>query len=229
MKLASNGIIDTLSIDCVIFGFDNERLKILLVRHGEGISKGKWGLPGGWIQYNEDLDQAAYRILNALTGVHDIFLEQLQAFGDVKRFPDERVITIAYKALIRSNAYDLVPGFTASEVQWFTLAQLPQLIYDHSNILQFGIRRLKHQVRHEPIGFNLLPEKFTLLQLQNLYESILEQKLDKPNFRRKFMKMNLLISCEEKQKDVNHRAAKLYRFDKAVYDQLKESGFTFEF
>ena len=222
-------IIDTLSIDCLIFGFDSGELQLLLVKHAEGISKDRWALPGGWIKYNESLDSAAYRILHALTGVQDVYLEQLRAFGDLDRFPVKRVLTVAYYSLVKPKDYEIIPGFTASDAKWFKVNHIPTMPYDHNKILDFGLNFLKTRVRHEPIGFNLLPEKFTLLQLQELYESILNTKLDKPNFRRKFMKMNLLVPCNEKQKDVAHRAAQLYRFDKKVYDQLTEKGFTFEF
>jgi 8-oxo-dGTP diphosphatase len=221
-------IIEALSIDCLIFGFRNGELDILLVKHGEGISKGKWALPGGWIQYNEDVDQAAHRILKSLTGVSDIYLEQLRSFGNVNRYPDKRVITIAYYALVNADNYALNPGFTASAVQWFNIHEVPKLPYDHNQILNFGFRHLKHKVRHEPIGFNLLPKKFTLHHIQQLYEAILETDLDKPNFRRKLLNMNLLMPCHEKQKAVSHRAASLYRFDKKIYDQLTEKGFSFE-
>jgi 8-oxo-dGTP diphosphatase len=221
-------VIDALSIDCLIFGFKNGKLDILLVKHGEGISKGKWALPGGWIQYNENMDDSASRILTALTGVTNIYLEQLRAFGEVNRYPTKRVVTIAYYALVNAENYELHAGFTASDAQWFNIHALPSLPYDHTKILNFGFSFLKHKVQHEPIGFNLLPKKFTLLHLQELYEEILEKKLDKPNFRRKLMNMNLLVSCNEKQKDVAHRAAKLYRFDKKVYNKLIEKGFTFE-
>jgi 8-oxo-dGTP diphosphatase len=221
-------VIDALSIDCLIFGFKKNELDILLVQHGEGISKGKWALPGGWIRYNESTDDAAARLLSDLTGVSHIYLEQLRSFGNVDRYPSKRVITIVYYALVKPENYTLHPGFTAADAQWFKISEVPELPYDHAEILENGLIHLKHKVRHEPIGFNLLPKKFTLLQLQELYEAILEKKLDKPNFRRKLMKMNLLDPCKEKQTDVSHRAANLYRFDKKIYDKLTEKGFTFE-
>lgn len=225
---SANNVIDTLSIDCLIFGFRNSELDILLIKHGEGISKGRWALPGGWIRYNESIDDAASRLLTSLTGVSNIFLEQLQAFGEVNRYPGKRVITLAYCALINAGNYSLSPGFTASDARWFKLQEVPRLPYDHNKILRFGFQYLKHKVRHEPIGFNLLPKKFTLHQIQKLYEAILETELDKPNFRRKLLKMNLLVPCDEKQQDVSHRAASFYRFDKKIYKKLKETGFTFE-
>jgi 8-oxo-dGTP diphosphatase len=224
----SDQIIDALSIDCLIFGFRNSELDILLIKHAEGPVKGKWALPGGWIQYNESVDEAASRLLKSLTGVSNIYLEQLKSFGDVSRYPEKRVITIAYYALVNVDMYALNPGFTASEAKWVNVHEVPRLPYDHKAILNFGFRHLKHKVRHEPIGFNLLPKKFTLHQIQQLYEAILETQLDKPNFRRKLLNMNLLVPCHEKQKDVSHRAANLYRFDKKIYDQLTEKGFSFE-
>lgn len=228
-SFSTSDIIEDLSIDCIIFGFQESRLKVLLVKHAGGIIKDRWALPGGFVTYNEDIDSAAYRLLKDLTGVKELYLEQLKAFGAVDRYPTKRVITIAYYALTRPENYELIPGFTASDAQWFNIDNIENLPYDHDEILKFAWQRLKRNVKYEPIGFNLLPEKFTLLQLQDLYEAILETSLDKPNFRRKIMKMGLLISCNEKQKGVSHRAANLYRFDKRVYDNLKEEGFIFEF
>lgn len=224
----SENIIDALSIDCLIFGFRDGELDVLLIRHADGISKDRWALPGGWIQYNESVDEAAARLLKSLTGLSNIYLEQLRAFGEVDRYPLNRVVTIAYFALIHADHYNLNPGFTASAAQWFKMHEVPRLPYDHDKILSYGFAHLQHKVRHEPIGFNLLPKKFTLHQLQQLYEAILGKELDKPNFRRKLLKMNLLVPCDEKQRDVSHRAAGLYRFDKKIYKQLTEQGFSFE-
>ncbi len=224
----SSRVIEALSIDCLIFGFRDSELDILLIKHGEGISKGKWALPGGWIRYNEDVDEAATRLLKSLTGVSNIYLEQLRSFGDVKRYPKKRVITIAYYALVNADNYALNPGFTASDAKWVNIHEVPKLPYDHNEILKFGFEHLKHKVKHEPIGFNLLPKKFTLNQIQQLYEAILETEVDKPNFRRKLLNMNLLVECDEKQKAVSHRAASLYQFDKKIYDSLTRNGFSFE-
>jgi len=221
-------IMDSVSIDCLLFGFNEGTLKVLMVKHGEGISKGKWALPGGWINYNESIDDAAARILKALTGVSNIYLEQLRAFGNLDRYPTKRVITIAYFALVKPENYSLLPGFTATDAKWVEIKDVPRLPYDHKEILDFGCAHLKHKVRHEPIGFNLLPKKFTLLALQELYESILGTTLDKSNFRRKLMNMNLLVLNKEKQKDVSHRAAALYSFDKKIYDRLVKEEFNFE-
>ncbi len=224
----SDEIIDALSIDCVIFGFENSELSVLLVKHGQGISKGQWALPGGWIKYNESVDDAAIRILTAQTSVTNIYLEQLKSFGAVDRYPGKRVITVAFYALVNKFSFVLHPGDSVSDVQWISVKDIPKMVYDHQQIFDFAFRQLKHKVLHEPIGYNLLPKKFTLLQLQELYESILETKLDKPNFRRKMIKTDLLIPCNEKQTNVAHRAANLYKFQKKVYDKLVEKGFMFE-
>lgn len=227
-SLLSNKILGSVSIDCLLFGFNEGVLRILMVKHGEGISKGKWALPGGWINYNESIDDAANRLLNALTGVSDIYLEQLRAFGEVNRFPTKRVVTVAYFALVKPENYSLHPGFTASDAKWFDIKKVPKLPYDHKKIMDFGFEYLKHKVQHEPIGFNLLPPKFTLLALKELYEAVLGIALDKSNFRRKLMNMNLLVSCKEKQKKVSHRAAALYCFDKKIYDKLIKEEFNFQ-
>jgi 8-oxo-dGTP diphosphatase len=221
-------VIKALSIDNLIFGLDQDQLKILLVKQTDPMHQGKWALPGGWIRYDENLRDAAYRLLEELTGVKQLYLEQLKTFGRVDRFPSERVVTVAYYALVSADNYLLVAGQSAADVNWQNANDLPELIYDHAEIVEHGIKFLRHQVCHQPVGFNLLPEKFTLLQLQALYEAILNAKLDKPNFRRKILKMNLLAPCNEKQQGVPHRAASLYRFDSQAYKQLSESGFSFE-
>lgn len=226
--LTPPGILRDLSIDNLIFGLDGKNLKILLVKHNEGLISGRWALPGGWVNQSENLRSAAERLLNELTGVSHLYLEQLKTFGKVERFPEKRVVTIAYFALVSADHYALVAGLNASDAAWFDVKEVPELVYDHFEILDYGISFLKQKIRREPIGFNLLPEKFTLLQLQELYEAILDLKLDKPNFRRKMMKMNLLQPCGEKQQSVAHRAANLYRFDTDNYQKLTRQGFIFE-
>jgi len=223
-----DNVIKALSIDNLIFGLDNNQLKVLLVRRKEPGKTNLRALPGGWIRYDENLRDAAARILEEWTGLKDLYLEQLKTFGQVDRFPNERVVTVAYYALVSAEKYQAVLDQSGADAHWISISELPELIYDHADILDYGIRFLRHQVRHQPIGFNLLPEKFTLLQLQALYEAILNTTLDKPNFRRKIMKMNLLTPCNEKQRGVPHRAASLYRFDPEVYQKLSETGFSFE-
>lgn len=222
-------VLGSVTIDSVIFGFEKGSLEVLLVKHAEGISKDEWGLPGGWIKQNEGIDAAAHRLLKELTGLEQIYLEQLKAFGDPDRFPLGRVITIGYYALVKRQDYRIKAGFTASEARWYKIREIPDLIYDHNEILNYSLKQLRRRVRQAPIGFNLLPEKFTLLQLMQLYEDILGVEMDKPNFRRKILRMKLLVDLNEKQKDVSHRAAKLYKFDNEIYRKLTEKGFSFEF
>ena len=228
-ELEDSSVLKSVTIDSVIFGFENGHLEVLLVKHALGIRKGQWGLPGGWIKKDEGIDAAANRLLLELTGLDQIFLEQLKAFGDPDRFPIGRGITIGYYALINKKKYNIKAGYTASEAKWFRLKKIPDLIYDHNQILEFSLKQLRRRVRQAPIGFNLLPEKFTLLQLMQLYEEILDIQMDKSNFRRKFLKMKLLVGLKEKQQDVSHRAAKLYKFDNEIYEQLTTRGFNFEF
>jgi len=226
---SDHSAMNAITIDCVIFGFDKGSLEVLLVQHGEGISKGKWGLPGGWINKKESTDDAAHRLLNELTALDHIYLEQLKAFGNPDRFPLRRVITIGYYALIKREDYNIKAGFTASDAKWYKINEIPDLIYDHNEILEYSLKHLRNRVKQTPIGFNLLPEKFTLLQLMHLYEEILGIEMDKSNFRRKILHMKLLVALDEKQQDVSHRAAKLYKFDSEIYKKLTEKGFNFEF
>ena len=227
-KIIESSVMNAITIDCVIFGFDKGSLKVLLIEHAEGISKGKWALPGGWIKEEESIDHAAQRLLKELTGLSNIYLEQLKAFGEPDRFPLGRVITIGYYALIKIDDFDIKAGFTASDAKWYSIKDVPELIYDHNTILNYSLKHLRNRVKQAPIGFNLLPKKFTLLELMQLYEEILGVELDKSNFRRKILRMKLLQALDEKQKDVSHRAAKLYRFDYDIYKKLTQKGFNFE-
>lgn len=226
---AEDRIIESLSIDTVVFGFENAELYVLLVKHAEGPSEGTWALPGGYIRYDESVEDAAYRILTDQTAVSDIYLEEMKTFGAVDRYPLARVITVAYYALVNKESFTLAKGAGVSDVKWFNVHNIPkEMAFDHGEILEEAFKRLKHRVQYEPIGFSLLPVKFTLLQIKQLYECILERELDKSNFRKKLIRMNLLIPCNEKQKDVAHRAARLYRFDEQVYNNLLKKGFVFE-
>ncbi|KAF2331224.1 NUDIX hydrolase [Flavobacterium ginsenosidimutans] len=221
--------VDGITIDCVFFGFNKESLEVLLVQHAQGESKGKWGLLGGWLQLNESADDAAQRILQELTGLEDIYLEQLKAFTNPIRVLERRVVTIGYYTLVNREDYNIKASLRVIEAKWYKIKDIPELIFDHNEILDFSLAQLRNRVRQAPIGFNLLPEKFTLLQLMHLYEEILGIELDKSNFRRKVLHMKLLTALDEKQKDVSHRAAKLYKFDPEMYKKLTEKGFNFEF
>jgi 8-oxo-dGTP diphosphatase len=221
--------LDGITIDCVIFGFSKRSLEVLLVQHAGGESAGKWGLLGGWLQRDESADEAAHRILYELTSLDNIYLEQLKAFTNPKRVSERRVVTIGYYTLVNKEDYSVQASNSVIEAKWYKINAIPNLIFDHNEILAYSLQQLRNRVRQAPIGFNLLPEKFTLLQLMHLYEEILGIELDKSNFRRKILHMKLLVPLEEKQRDVSHRAAKLYKFDSEIYEKLTEKGFNFEF
>ena len=221
--------IDGMTIDCVIFGFNKASLEVLLVQHAEGESIGKWGLLGGYMKRKESADAAAHRIVCELTSLDNIYLEQLKAFTNPDRVPERRVVTIGYYTLVNREDYNIKASLSVIEAKWHKIDMVPELIFDHSEILNFSLMQLRNRVRQAPIGFNLLPEKFTLLQLMHLYEEILGIELDKSNFRRKILHMKLLVELDEKQKAVSHRAAKLYKFDSDTYKKLTEKGFSFEF
>lgn len=228
MSHTSENILERLSIDCIILGFEDEKLKVLLIQRAVEPEKEKWGLPGGFILNNEDIDSASSRILREMTGVKDIFMEQLAAFGEVNRYPLRRVVTLAYYAFVKPGNYDIQAGDEAIQAKWFDVQEVPELVFDHQLIVDTTIERLQRKTRYEPIGFNLLPEKFTLLQLQKLYEAIHQTTFDKPNFRRKILNMKLLVETEEWQTGAAHRAARLYTFDESKYQKLTEKGFSFE-
>lgn len=228
MTNSSKNIIQNLSTDCAIFGFDDSQLKVLLIKLAVEPGKGKWALPGSNVLTDENLDNAAQRVLNELTGLDNVYMEQFHTFGDVNRFPLFRVVTVAYFALVKIEDYSPVPGPKASDTEWFPVEKLPKLPFDHKEIIAHALKRLKQRVRIRPIGFELLPKKFTLSQLQSLYETILGINIDKRNFRKKILGMKMLVRLSEMQKGVPHRAARLFRFDKRKYDMLKEKGFNFE-
>lgn len=217
------------TVDNVIFGFDKEGLKVLLIKRGEEPFLDAWALPGYFMLEKEDLDTAAQRVLKQLTGLEDVYLEQVNSFGAVDRHPSGRVLTVAYYSLIKIKAYQFNPQSDVSRfVKWVKLSEAKELAFDHYKILMACFQRLKRRLRTEPVGFELLPRKFTLSELQHLYEEILETKLDKRNFRKKIISMKLLVDLGETQKAVAHRPAKLYKFDKAKYNELKATGFNFE-
>ncbi|RZK48337.1 MAG: NUDIX domain-containing protein [Pedobacter sp.] len=217
------------SIDCVLFGFDEGELKILLIERNEEPFKDWWALPGNLVKPDESVDQSASRILHELTGLSNIYMEQYYTFGEVNRHPQGRVITVAYYALLRlSNEKSLKPLTSfAKKAQWINVQQLPPLAFDHLNIFDKGLEKIKRRIKYLPIAFELLPEKFTLTQVQHVYEVILGKKLDKRNFRKKILSFGVLKELDEKQKGVSFRAATLYKFDRRKYAKLYGKEFSF--
>jgi 8-oxo-dGTP diphosphatase len=219
-----------LTVDCVVFGLDldEDDLEILLVRRGLEPFLGKWALPGGFVRVEETLEDAALRELEEETGLRKVYLEQLYTFGTLDRDPRERVVTVAYYALVKLSDHKVKAATDAADAAWFSIHDLPELAFDHQQILDVAQERLRGKVRWQPIGFELLPRKFTLTQLQRMYEIILERQLDKRNFRKKILSMDLLVELDEVQRDVAHRAARLYKFDDRHYRRLLKQGFSFE-
>jgi len=217
-----------LTVDCVVFGFDEGELKVLLIERGLEPFKGKWALPGGFVRVDETLDESARRELAEETGLKDVFLEQLYTFGAVDRDPRERVVSVAYYALVKLSDHRAKAATDAANAEWFPISKVSRLAFDHADILAAALARLKGKVRYQPVGFELLPPKFTLSQLQHIYEAILETDLDKRNFRKKVLSFGLLVPLKETQMTGRHRPAQLFRFDADKYEKLKKRGFNFE-
>jgi 8-oxo-dGTP diphosphatase len=216
-----------LAVDCVVFGLD-EDLQVLLIQRDQPPFEGRWALPGGFVRMDETLDEAAKRELEEETGVTRVFLEQLYTFSELDRDPRERVVSVAYYALVKLSDHRVKAATDARDAAWFSVVDLPKLAFDHDRILHVALERLKGKVVYQPIGFELLPPKFTLSQLQHMYEVVLEKELDKRNFRKKVLAMGFLEELDEVEQDVAHRAARLYRFDKKRYQELAKEGFHFE-
>lgn len=217
-----------LATDCVMFGFDGGELKLLLLEREKEPFKNKWALPGGFVHMAETTETCAKRILQEKAGLKNVFIEQLYTFSDPDRDPRDWVVTVAYFALVDKHQYELVAGRDTVKAEWFSISQLPRLAFDHNKIVKLALQRLKGKVNYQPIGFELLNDKFTLTQLQQLYEAILEIEIDKRNFRKKILGMNLLEALEEKEKNVARKAARYYRFDKKAYREFTQNGFHFE-
>ena len=245
-------ILKNVSVDCVIFGFENDKLKVLLwqaepelleqflttkeeyeqkkmlfVRNPALRSENFWGLIGTHLPTEEDLDQYARKLLQITTGIENVYLKQFKTFGSLNRVPHFRVLTVAYYALINPEYHDMHMSPLAKAVKWFDINDLPAIIFDVKEIIQEALKRLREEVKYRPVGFHLLPEKFTLSQLQSLYEVLLDEKLDTRNFRKKIHNMGLLVDTNQKQKQVAHRAAKLYSFDSRIYKKLVHEGLNF--
>lgn len=217
------------AVDSIILGYDEggRELKILLLKRKFQPAMGEWSLMGGFLKSDESIDDAAKRILHQLTGLSNVYMEQLYSFGEIDRDPGDRIISVAYFALIKINDSDLelVKNHGAT---WIPISDLPQLIFDHNQMVERALKKLQVRARTQPIGFELLPEKFTIPQLQGLYEAIYNKPLDKRNFRRKLLAMNLLEKLEEKEKESSRKGAWYYRFDAGKYEDLLKRGFNFE-
>jgi ADP-ribose pyrophosphatase YjhB (NUDIX family) len=215
------------AVDCIIFGWDDSQLKLLILKRNFEPAKGKNSLIGGFVRENESLDEAARRILYELTGLTDIYLEQLNTYGEVDRDPGERTISVAYFALLKIQNLDadLIKKHGAF---WVPISKLPKLIFDHNLMVQKAIRRLRRRAKSEPTGFELLPRKFTLPQLQGLYEAIYQTYFDNRNFRKKVLSMNILRKLNEKDKTSSKKGAYYYKFDRKKYYRLLQNGFQFD-
>ena len=216
-----------LSVDCVIFGFDEAKLKVLLIRSDLKKYAGKWSLLGDLVFPNEDLDAAAYRILKQRTGLSDVYLEQVSTFGTVNRHPAGRVVTVAYCSLINVQHHKL--NILDNELHWHDIKNVTDLAFDHQMIFDSCLKQLQKRVQEHPLGFNLLPKKFSLRDLQNLYEAILDIKMDRRNFRKKFFTMDFLIDLNEMEQDVPHRPGKLYKFNYEKYEKKKKKWIGIDF
>jgi len=214
------------AVDSIIFGFDGHELKLLLIQRGFEPEKGKWSLMGGFVQPDEDFEQAGERILKQLTGLKNVYIEQLYAFGDPNRDPEDRTVSIAYFALIDIGKYEkqISDDFHA---EWFSLNKIPKLIFDHSRMVKMAKEKLRYKAAFHPILFELMPEKFTLPQLYNLYTGVYDTVLDKRNFTRKILSTKLLVKQKEKEKEGSKKGAFYYKLDKRRYDSQFHSFLNF--
>lgn len=217
----------SVTTDCVIFGYDGKELKVLLIERGIPPFQGMWAFPGGYLQMDEDAIEGAKRELKEETGLEDAYIEQFRTFSAVNRDPRGRVITIAHLALVKIS--EVKGGDDAAKAEWFPLQGLPQLAFDHDMILREALKALKEKIHFEPVGFELLPEKFTMPQLQNLYESILEVQFDRRNFSNKMLHLGILEDTGDRPENAPSRIPTIYRFNKEKYDELKNKGFRLEF
>lgn len=213
--------------DCVIFGFDGERLQVLLIERGIEPFKGRWAFPGGFIKMDETAEEGALRELKEETGMENAFIQQFHTFSNPLRDPRERVITIAFYALVRIQ--EVKGGDDAASARWFPLDEIPALAFDHDHMLRMATQRLRQEIHFHPIGFELLPKKFTLRELQSLYEAILDITFDRRNFAKKMLHLEILNELDETVWPTPKREAKLFSFNAGKYEELKRKGFRMEF
>lgn len=217
----------SVTTDCVIFGFDGVKLKVLLVERGMALYKGRWAFPGGFLNMDESAEEGALRELKEETGLEGAYIRQFHTFSAPQRDPRERVITIAYYALVRMQ--EVKGGDDASDARWFALDEVPPLAFDHDQILRKAEKTLRQQIHFEPVGFELLPEKFTIKQLQNLYEAILDMRFDRRNFYNKMRRLGMLELTGDTANPSQRREANLFSFNAEKYAELKSKGFQLEF
>ncbi len=227
-KIYAHGARHLVAVDCIIFGYDiiEKEIKLLLFKRIVEPAKGKWSLAGGFVEVDESLDASASRILKNLTGLDSVYMKQSFTYGNVDRDPGARVISVVYFALIALRDIDKDLAIK-NGVQWRSLNRLPNLIFDHPVMVKKALHELQEQVKVKPVGFELLPEKFTLVQLQDLYEAIYQKKVDKRNFRKKILSMGILEKLDEKERETSKRGAFYYRFNKDRYKRLAKNGFYF--
>ena len=211
----------SVTVDVVIFSLVADDLKVLLIKRKAKPFAGEWAIPGGFVHIDESLEQAAERELEEETNVTDVYMEQLYTFGDPDRDPRTRVITVAYFALVPYDAIQHRPGDDATETAWFSMFDLPELAFDHAKILDYALTRLRYKLEYTSVGFELLPDVFTLSELQKAYEIILGEQLDKRNFRRKILSADILEYTGRKKKDGEGRPAKLYQYQKDAIAEVK--------
>ena len=216
-----------ITVDCVIFGFDDNELKVLLIRSDLQIYKDKWSLLGDFATDNEELTDAAYRVLKQRTGMDGVYLEEVKTFSHPDRHPGGRVLTVAYCSLLNIKDHQLTK--MDNELRWHNVQGLKNMAFDHSTIIQECYEWLQKRIQEHPLGFNLLPNRFSLRQLQNLYEAILNTKMDRRNFRKKFFNMDFLIDTGEYENDVSPRPGKLYEFNFKKYEQNKRNWIGIDF
>lgn len=216
-----------LAVDCIIFGFDGQHLKLLVIKRNFEPEKNKWSLIGGFLKKEENLDEAASRVLKTLTGLKEVYLEQLQTYSNVNRDPGQRTISVAYYALIDIASHNF-DGIQIDSAKWFDIDDIPNLIFDHNLMVERAILRLRRRALTKPIGFELLPNKFTMKQLQQLYESILDKKLDKRNFINKINALDVLEKLNEKDMTESKKGSFLFKFDQSKYVKKVEEGFNFK-
>jgi 8-oxo-dGTP diphosphatase len=224
LRYYSEGAKELIAADCIIFGFDNDELKLLIVKRPIVPEEGKWSLIGSFIKNGESIDNAAKRILLELTGINDVYMSQLYAHGDVDRDTGARVVSVSYYALINIQAHNnqLVNKYGAS---WVSLSKLPELVFDHNKMVEMALNRLRKEAKYKPIGFELLPEKFTLPKLLSLYEAIYQKTIDKRNFRKSILKTGVVDKLEEKDKESSKKGAFFYRFNESNYYRMEQKGF----